>query len=265
MLEKRVLEDQQLEDELADLEEMPHPRLVKDRQRLKKVTENTYPTKHKSGVEPPSLSEGLPAPNPHLVHQDSNPSSQESLHHFSGEEGGKHHATGDVASQHSMTGVLHNTQGDTHHNTQGDTHHNTPQESHHVTESTFDQTTMPFAWTESSEIDFEPTVGTERNPGMEVVQEPVVLPVTEGKNRGQEPIVHYGLPKELLPIHPGGGSRFDDLEREKLERAKMAQTKADEEDTDNGTSHDAEGLYSSAASLCFSSLIFSFSYLRILI
>ncbi|XP_063596555.1 uncharacterized protein LOC134773295 [Penaeus indicus] len=76
------------------------------------------------------------------------------------------------------------------------------------------------------------------------VQEPVVLPVTEGKNRGGH---DYGLPKELMPIHPGGGSKFEDLEREKLERAKMAQTKLEDDDTENGNSYDAEGLYSSAS------------------
>lgn len=77
-----------------------------------------------------------------------------------------------------------------------------------------------------------------------VIQEPVVLPVTEGKNRGGH---DYGLPKELMPIHPGGGSKFEDLEREKLERAKMAQTKLEDDDTENGNSYDAEGLYSSAS------------------
>lgn len=77
-----------------------------------------------------------------------------------------------------------------------------------------------------------------------VVQEPVVLPVTEGKNRGGH---DYGLPKELMPIHPGGGSKFEDLEKEKLERAKMAQTKLEDDDTENGNSYDAEGLYSSAS------------------
>ncbi|XP_070000391.1 uncharacterized protein [Penaeus vannamei] len=77
-----------------------------------------------------------------------------------------------------------------------------------------------------------------------VVQEPVVLPVTEGKNRGGH---DYGLPKELMPIHPGGGSKFEDLEKEKLERAKMAQTKLEDDDTENGNSYDAEGLYSSVS------------------
>lgn len=107
--------------------------------------------------------------------------------------------------------------------------------------------------------DIEPTVGTESGVGMEVVQEPVVLPVTEGKNRGQDTVVHYSLPKELMPIHPGGGSRFEDLEKEKLDKKKMAQTKGTDEDTENGASHEAEGLYSSAAKLCLSSVIFTLS------
>lgn len=140
-----------------------------------------------------------------------------------------------------------------------------PGKTRHVTESSFDKTTMPFTGTGRQGEDVEPTVGTECNPEMEVMQEPVVLPVTEGKNNGQDTMTHYGLPKELMPIHPGGGSRFEDLEKEKLERAKMAQTKADDGDTDNGTSHDAESLYSSSTSLCLSSLIISFSSLRILI
>ncbi|XP_042857031.1 uncharacterized protein LOC122243493 isoform X1 [Penaeus japonicus] len=89
---------------------------------------------------------------------------------------------------------------------------------------------------------------------VEGIQGPVVMPVTEGKNKSKfDPVAVYGLPKELMPIHPGGGSRFDDLEKEKLERAKMAQTKVDDDDIENGNSYDAEGLYSSAAKLqiCF--------------
>ncbi|XP_045625946.2 uncharacterized protein [Procambarus clarkii] len=243
VLEKRVLEKQVLEDELTYLEEEPRHPLDKERHRLKKVTKDTHPIKHKSRVDFPGQSEH-PAPEADSMEEDA----FETIN-FSGEEP----PAGEEDFLHSMEQV---------------SHHNVPEESrhHHVTESTFDETTMPSGWMESSEDDVEPTAGTERSPGMEVMQEPVVLPVTEGKNRGQEPVVHYGLPKELMPIHPGGGSKFEDLEREKLERAKMAQTKADDDgDTENGTSHDAEGLYSSAASLCISSLIFSFSYLRILI
>ncbi|XP_047485296.1 uncharacterized protein LOC125036602 [Penaeus chinensis] len=93
---------------------------------------------------------------------------------------------------------------------------------------------------------------------VEGIQEPVVMPVTEGKNKSKfDPVAVYGLPKELMPIHPGGGSRFDDLEKEKLERAKMAQTKVDDDDIENGNSYDAEGLYSSAARLQISFTIFS--------
>lgn len=93
---------------------------------------------------------------------------------------------------------------------------------------------------------------------VEGIQEPVVMPVTEGKNKSKfDPVAVYGLPKELMPIHPGGGSRFDDLEKEKLERAKMAQTKVDDDDIENGNSYDAEGLYSSAARLQISFTLFS--------
>ncbi|ROT75403.1 hypothetical protein C7M84_006052 [Penaeus vannamei] len=49
---------------------------------------------------------------------------------------------------------------------------------------------------------------------------PVAMPVTENLKRDPDPVAYYGLPKELMPIHPGGGSRFEDLEKERLERAK---------------------------------------------
>ncbi|XP_042884352.1 uncharacterized protein LOC122260943 [Penaeus japonicus] len=75
---------------------------------------------------------------------------------------------------------------------------------------------------------------------------PVAMPVTENLKRDPDPVAYYGLPKELMPIHPGGGSKFDDLEKERLERAKLAHTKDAGDDTENGASHDAEGLYSSA-------------------
>ena len=70
-----------------------------------------------------------------------------------------------------------------------------------------------------------------------------------------------------MPIHPGGGSKFEDLEREKLEEAKMSHTKedGDEEDEAAASSHDAEELYSAAPSLCLSSLIFSFASVRLLV
>ncbi|RXG73909.1 hypothetical protein Avbf_06826 [Armadillidium vulgare] len=52
---------------------------------------------------------------------------------------------------------------------------------------------------------------------------PLVLPVTtEGKQKTEDPLIVYGFPKELLPIMPGGGSRFEDVEREKLEKKKMS-------------------------------------------
>ena len=54
------------------------------------------------------------------------------------------------------------------------------------------------------------------------------------------------LPVELLPIFPGGGSRFDDWEREKLERNKLAQKKDSGEESGE---RDAEGLKSSAGGL----------------
>ncbi|KAK3859015.1 hypothetical protein Pcinc_034828 [Petrolisthes cinctipes] len=60
------------------------------------------------------------------------------------------------------------------------------------------------------------TEGGDDDGGDGVVEEPLVLPVTEGKKTD-----YKGLPKELMPIHPGGGSKFDDLEREKLEKSKM--------------------------------------------
>ncbi|KAK4310139.1 hypothetical protein Pmani_018254, partial [Petrolisthes manimaculis] len=112
--------------------------------------------------------------------------------------------------------------------------------------------------------DYDTEGGDDDDVGDGVAEEPLVLPVTEGKKTD-----YKGLPKELMPIHPGGGSRFDDLEKEKLEKSKMAQTKGilDEEldSTDTATSHDAESLYSSAASLCVSSVILSLSSFRILI
>lgn len=84
----------------------------------------------------------------------------------------------------------------------------------------------------------------------EDAQEPVVMPVTEGKNRsGQDAGSSYDLPKELMPIHPGGGSKFEDLEQERLDKTKMSQTKGDDEDTENGNAHNAEGLYSSCSGL----------------
>lgn len=54
---------------------------------------------------------------------------------------------------------------------------------------------------------------------------------------------YEGLPAELRPIHPGGGSKFDDWEREKLERNKMAQKK---ETGESQSKHDAEGYRSSS-------------------
>ena len=86
------------------------------------------------------------------------------------------------------------------------------------------------------------------------LHDPMVLPVTEGKNRNQQDIP-YGLPVELMPIYPGGGSRFEDLEREKLEKNKMSQTKdtddngrRNEHDNDRQNEHNAAGLYSSSMS-----------------
>ena len=75
---------------------------------------------------------------------------------------------------------------------------------------------------------------------------PLMLPVTtEGK---RDPLKVYGFPKELLPIMPGGGSRFEDVEREKLEKKKMSQTRGGDDDSaENGSSHEAESLYSSAS------------------
>ncbi|XP_037796591.1 uncharacterized protein LOC119591909 isoform X2 [Penaeus monodon] len=82
----------------------------------------------------------------------------------------------------------------------------------------------------------------------EDAQEPVVMPVTEGKNRsGQDAVSSYDLPKELMPIHPGGGSKFEDLEQERLDKTKMSQTKADDDDAEDGNAHNAEGLYSTCS------------------
>lgn len=83
--------------------------------------------------------------------------------------------------------------------------------------------------------------------GKDAKPKPMAMPVTENLKRDPDPVAYYGLPKELMPIHPGGGSRFEDLEKERLERAKLAHTKDDGDDTENGAGHDAEGLYSSAA------------------
>ena len=54
---------------------------------------------------------------------------------------------------------------------------------------------------------------------------------------------YSNLPAELRPIHPGGGSKFDDWEREKLERNKLAQKKELEA---ANSKHDAEGFRSCA-------------------
>ncbi|XP_047481806.1 uncharacterized protein LOC125034169 [Penaeus chinensis] len=83
--------------------------------------------------------------------------------------------------------------------------------------------------------------------GKDAKPKPKAMPVTENLKRDPDPVAYYGLPKELMPIHPGGGSKFEDLEKERLERAKLAHTKDDGDDTENGAGHDAEGLYSSAA------------------
>ncbi|XP_042859785.1 fibrous sheath CABYR-binding protein-like [Penaeus japonicus] len=81
-------------------------------------------------------------------------------------------------------------------------------------------------------------------------QEPVVMPVTEGKNRsGQDAVSSFDLPKELMPIHPGGGSKFEDLEQERLDKTKMSQTKVEDEASENENAHNAEGLYSSCSAL----------------
>lgn len=45
------------------------------------------------------------------------------------------------------------------------------------------------------------------------------------RSKGDDSLLSLDLPVELMPIHPGGGSRFDDWEREKLEKNKMAQKK----------------------------------------
>ncbi|XP_076068183.1 uncharacterized protein LOC143040713 isoform X2 [Oratosquilla oratoria] len=77
-------------------------------------------------------------------------------------------------------------------------------------------------------------------------REPVVLPVTtEGKNRSGNDYAHYGLPLELMPILPGGGSRFDDVERERLEKASQSQKKNG--DDEEGTGNAAESLHSGAS------------------
>lgn len=92
-------------------------------------------------------------------------------------------------------------------------------------------------------------------------RDPMMLPVTiesktGSKHKTDDPLKVYGFPKELLPIMPGGGSRFEDVEREKLEKEKMSQTKGTGDDSvESGSSHESEGRYSSASlsslSLCF--------------
>ncbi|XP_071523433.1 uncharacterized protein [Panulirus ornatus] len=239
-----VLEEQVLEEELAHLEEMSRPSLYNNKGEHwpREATHDKYPKKYHR-VKPPASHPVGPAPEPHPGE------GTEKIRHTTTR---KESSSVEETSQHSWEDVPSQSQ---------------PEQTRYVTESSFDVTTTPHAGTGLAEEgeEVEPTVGTECNPGVEVMQEPVVLPVTEGKNDGRDSGAHYGLPKELMPIHPGGGSRFEDLEKEKLERAKMAQTKAQDGDTENGTSHDAESLYSSSTTLCLSSLIISFSSLRILI
>lgn len=74
---------------------------------------------------------------------------------------------------------------------------------------------------------------------------------TDTKSQGSDSSSNLGLPIELMPIHPGGGSRFDDWEREKLEKNKLAQKKDKHSDLSNGGGDEqdrdeAEGLTSSA-------------------
>ena len=54
---------------------------------------------------------------------------------------------------------------------------------------------------------------------------------------------YAGLPEELRPIHPGGGSKFDDWEKEKLEKNKLALKK--ELEAANAR-HDAESFRSNS-------------------
>ncbi|XP_068233906.1 uncharacterized protein [Palaemon carinicauda] len=219
-------------------DEMPHPHLVHP--------ENLHP-KRTSGesvlktLDEDFISSHNPVPEPHPVEEATE------HHHIGAAEEGPHHPHRTIeVIRHNAVEIPVDIEGPEEENFQG-------------TESSLDEGL--FEHHPNTEVpEFEATVGTEAGNEMEVVQEPVVLPVTEGKNRGQDPVAQYGIPKELLPIHPGGGSRFDDLEREKLEKKKMAQTKGtDDEDTENGASHEAEGLYSSAATLYLSSIILSLS------
>lgn len=234
-LEEILLEEERLHPGTHHMEEeVPHPHLVQEQPTMKEKKMESFPKKF-----PEDIGSHNPVPDPHLVEEE---------------------------TQFGAGGETH------HHESVHDIHHNAVEEHPLVsledgegeellslgTESTFNEDL--FEHHPNTGIpEIEPTVGTESAAGMEVVQEPVVLPVTEGKNSRQDTVVHYQLPKELMPIHPGGGSKFEDLEKEKLEKKKMAQTKDTDDDTENGASHEAEGLYSSAATLCLSSIIFSLS------
>ncbi|XP_064096710.1 uncharacterized protein LOC135208447 isoform X2 [Macrobrachium nipponense] len=219
-------------------EERPHPHLVHPEHHHPKRTSGESFLKSLDEV---FVSPHHPVPEPHPVEEATEP------HHIGAADEDPHHP-------HRSIGVIRHNAVEIPLDVQGPEGEGFP-----GTESTLDEGL--FENHPNTEVpEFEATVGTEAVNEMEVVQEPVVLPVTEGKNRGQDPVAQYGLPKELMPIHPGGGSKFDDLEREKMEKKKMAQTKGtDDEDTENGASHEAEGLYSSAATLYLSSIILSLS------
>ena len=63
---------------------------------------------------------------------------------------------------------------------------------------------------------------------------------SNARTQGSDSSSSVDLPIELMPIYPGGGSRFDDWEREKLERDKMAQKK-DKSSNRSKSSKDTKG------------------------
>lgn len=64
---------------------------------------------------------------------------------------------------------------------------------------------------------------------------------TKPRLSAAEEAMYAGLPEELRPIFPGGGSKFDDWEREKLEKNKLS-LKKDLESAN--AKHDAESFRS---------------------
>ncbi|CAL4114671.1 unnamed protein product [Meganyctiphanes norvegica] len=205
----------------------PNPKLV--------VPSETFPNKFETEDDDDNFNhhhkhhsiERDPVPKPHLVEEDSDDDHEdrnEVEHHHKGE----HHQ------------VKHHHSG----------HHEKPE---HIEEHVI----APEAHTTTRYIPDLPEEPTETTDKPEIyleeaaIREPFVLSVTEGKTEGKQD--YSGLPSILQPIIPGGGgSRFEDVERERLEEAKMSQVKEKLDDSD-ATSMGAESLSSGSLSIILSS------------